>query len=70
MQPVAANDVEAADLASLRADFPHFRIWREAIGGRVRYNAYRMQSGLHPHTLISDDLSEMRAALEPSRPEA
>jgi hypothetical protein len=55
------------ELAALGADFPAYRIWRENLCGRIRYNAYRQQPGAHPHTVITADLAEMRAALEPSR---
>jgi S-adenosyl methyltransferase len=65
--PASAVQGPADELASLQEEFPAYRIWRENICGRVRYNACRMQPGLHPHTVITDDLAEMRAALEPSR---
>jgi hypothetical protein len=53
-------------LTALRQDFPAFRIWRETIHDRTRYTACRQQPGLNPHTVITDDLGELRAALEPS----
>jgi hypothetical protein len=55
------------ELAALGADFPAYRIWRENLCGRIRYNACRTQPGLHPHTLVTGNLAEMRAALEPSQ---
>jgi hypothetical protein len=54
------------ELASLRKDFPRFRIWRETIRDRVRYVARTKHPGLNPHTVVTDDLAELRAALEPS----
>jgi O-methyltransferase involved in polyketide biosynthesis len=58
---------QASELVTLQAEFPGYRIWREQIGGRVRYTACRRQPGLQPHTVVTDDLDELRAALEPSR---
>jgi S-adenosyl methyltransferase len=67
-RPAGAPAVAAPDpLTALQAEFPAFRIWRETICGRVRYNAIRRQPGVHPHTLVTGDLDEMRAALELSR---
>jgi hypothetical protein len=60
--PPAAPD----DLPGLRADFPTFRIWREDICGRTRYIAYRQHPDQHPHTVITDDPAELRAALKPA----
>jgi hypothetical protein len=47
------------------AEFPAFRIWRESICGRVRFIACRLHPDLHPHTVITADLDELRAALAP-----
>ena len=58
----------AADhLPALRADFPAFRIWREDAGGRILYVARSQYPSLNPHTVVTDDPAELRAALEPSR---
>jgi O-methyltransferase involved in polyketide biosynthesis len=65
--PASAVREPADELPSLQAAFPCYRICREDICGRVRYSACRQQPGLHPHTVITDDLAEMRAALESSR---
>ena len=54
------------ELASLRKDFPRFRIWRETIRDRVHYVARTKYPGLNPHTVVTDDLAELRAALQPS----
>lgn len=57
------NATPARDLASLRADFPGFRIWREMTGDRVRYIARSMHPGTGPHTAVTADLAELRAVL-------
>lgn len=59
MQPVPIHDAEADQLASLQADFPQFRIWREITFNRRRYIA----RGRHPHTVVTPDLDELRAEL-------
>jgi hypothetical protein len=51
----------------LRAQFPGHRIGTETIVDQVRYVARRLQDGAHPHTVITRDLSELRAALEAGR---
>ena len=65
-------DAMAADLDSLREEFPAFRIWRDANGERTRYVAQRLHPGTRPHTVVTADLPELRAALAvdptPSRP--
>ena len=62
--PAPADDAEGDDaLASLRADFPRFRIWRENFAGRVRYIARSQHPGQHPHTIVTDDPGELCAAL-------
>ena len=53
----------AADLASLREEFPAFRIWREANGERTRYVAQRLCPGTRPHSVVTADLPELRAVL-------
>jgi hypothetical protein len=55
------------ELAALQIEFPCFRIWHENIGGRVRYISRRLDPSLNPHTIVTKDLTELRAALEPSR---
>jgi hypothetical protein len=52
-----------ATLLALRADFPHFRIWTEVTGDRVRYIARRRSEGTGPHTVVVADLGELRAVL-------
>jgi SAM-dependent methyltransferase len=63
LQPAPAHDAELGELASVRADFPRFRIWCEDAWGRVRYIARSQHPGQHPHTIVTADLGELRAAL-------
>jgi len=59
---------EAPDpLLALQHEFPRYRISQEEICGRVRYAARSLEHGLRPHTVITGDLDEMQAALEPSQ---
>src|ERR1700730_10878343 len=51
------------ELASLREQFRGFRIWKEVIGERTRYIARRFDLEAHPHTAVTADLGELRAAL-------
>jgi hypothetical protein len=55
------------ELTGLQEEFPSFRIWTETIGKRARYVARSQRPGLNPHTVVTDDAAELRAALEPSR---
>jgi S-adenosyl methyltransferase len=58
--PEATETATAAHaLAALRADFPDHEIWPEDDGNQVRYVA----RGRHPHTVVTADLGELRAAL-------
>jgi hypothetical protein len=68
MQPAAPGDASADQIPALREQFPGFRIWKEAIGERVRYIARSQQPGLNPHTVVTDDVGELRAALETAQP--
>jgi hypothetical protein len=64
MRWAAGSDTEGSEeLASLQAGFPQFRIWREVICNRARYNARRLHRGTHPHTVVTTDPDELRAAL-------
>lgn len=67
-----APDVLADGLVDLRARLPHFRIWQEVTGDRIRYVARRLHPGTGPHTVVTANLAELRAALDdaPSRPQA
>ena len=56
------------DLAAVQADFPGYRIWREIFPDRDRYIVRSLVPGLSPHTLVTDDLAELRNVLEPVSP--
>jgi hypothetical protein len=56
-----------SELAMLRADFPGHLIGEESIMGRVRYVARRRWQGTQPHTVVTPDLAELRAALQAGR---
>ena len=51
------------ELADLQQDFPSYRIWREALGDHVRLVAVTRQPGVTPHTVVTADVAELRAAL-------
>ena len=67
----AGLDDEAArnipELAGLRAGFPCFRIWREETCDRVLYVARSLHLELNPSTVVTGDIGELGAALEPAR---
>jgi hypothetical protein len=64
MACAAESDTEGDDeLACLRVEFPGFRIWREETWGQTKYVARSQRAGLHPHTVVTGDLGELRAAL-------
>ena len=64
-----AVEALAAELDRLRADFPEFWIWRENTGSGVRFVARSQRVGLNPHTVVTADPAELRAALgQPDRP--
>jgi SAM-dependent methyltransferase len=54
-------------LLALQHEFPRYRIWQETTCGRARYVARSLEHGLRPHTVITGDLDELQAALEPSQ---
>ena len=60
------NDTDD-EVVLLRAEFPGHRIGTETIVDRIRYVARSQRDGTHPHTVITRDLSELRAALEAGR---
>jgi hypothetical protein len=53
-------------LARLQQEFPDFRIWREVTAEHVRFVAVRRQAGTRPHTVVTADMAELRAALSRS----
>ena len=52
-----------ATLAALRQEFPGYRVWLEPAYGRYRFVARRLHPGTRPHTVITSDPAEFRAAL-------
>lgn len=50
-------------LRQVRRQFPQFAIWREVSLDRCRYIARALDLGTNPHTVITDDLAELRDAL-------
>jgi hypothetical protein len=50
-------------LAWLREEFPLFRFWQEVTGERSRFVAQRAHPGVRPHTIVTADPEELRAAL-------
>jgi hypothetical protein len=54
------------ELASLREESSGFRIWREAYGEHIRYVAQRVHPAARPHTVVTADPAELRAALSMS----
>jgi hypothetical protein len=72
MQPLTpagrgAQD-DAARLDQLRTDFPDFDIAREIMRDRIRYVSRRRRPGVQPHTVVTADLDELRAALASGGP--
>jgi S-adenosyl methyltransferase len=59
--PAISDDLTS--LHALRADFPHYRFWRESARNRTRYVARTQYGGGSPHTVVTGDLAELRAAL-------
>ena len=64
----AGGPVSEDDLATVQADFPGYRIWREILPGRDRYVVRSLVPGLSPHTLVTDDLGELRDAAGTGQP--
>ena len=50
-------------LTALQRDFPAFEIWREITHTGVRYIARSKLLSQSPHTLVTKDPAELRAAL-------
>lgn len=68
MSPSADLDrSQEAKLAAVQEDFPAFWIWRETILNRARYVSRSRDFRVNPHTVVTHDLDELRAALEPAR---
>lgn len=54
-------------LSALRAEFPGHWISLENLCGKIRYVARTLHFGLNPHTVVTNDLDELAAALAPAR---
>jgi hypothetical protein len=54
-------------LAALQEEFPGFRIWQEVTGEHARLVAVRRDPGTSPHTIVTADIAELRAALNGPR---
>jgi hypothetical protein len=68
MQTVSVNTPPDATLAALRQEFPGYRVWLEPANGEYRFVARRLHPGTRPHTVITRDPAELRAALAPPQP--
>jgi hypothetical protein len=68
MSQAEEHHARQRDLADLQQDFPGYRIWQEPMGDHIRLVAVRRKPGTSPHTLVTNDLSELRAALANSTP--
>jgi hypothetical protein len=63
---VSLSDARSShqELAALRADFPQYDITRDATLSPARYVSRRLRPGVHPHTVVTPDPSELRAILQ------
>jgi hypothetical protein len=50
-------------LAALRKEFPSYRVWLEPARDQYRFVARRRHPGTGPHTIVTSDPAELRAAL-------
>jgi hypothetical protein len=50
-------------LRQVRSEFPDFEIWPEVTLDRTRFIAHAQSLAVHPHTVITSDLGELRDAL-------
>ena len=51
------------ELALLAAGFPEYQFWSERGRDHLRYVAQGIRLDIRPHTIVTTDLAEMRAAL-------
>ncbi len=63
----AISPVPAVLAAGLATDYPDYCVWTETFRAVPRYGAAARTLAIHPHTVITTDPSELRAALG-SRP--
>jgi len=64
----SAESRDHDELALLAAEFPAFRFWCQTFYERTLYIAQSTSLGTRPHTVVTDDLGELRAALEVGQP--
>jgi hypothetical protein len=55
------------ELARLAAEYPAFRFWCQTFSDRTLYTAQSTSLGTRPHTVVTDNLAELRAALAAGR---
>jgi hypothetical protein len=68
MSDADVHQARQRELADLQQDFPGYRIWQEPMGACIRLVAVRRNPGTSPHTLVTTDVAELRAALANSTP--
>jgi hypothetical protein len=68
VSPEDCSAPNGRDLTELQEDFPGYRIFTDVTGERVRLVAVRRQHGISPHTVVTADAAELRAALTGSVP--
>jgi hypothetical protein len=61
------GDTSPSVVAALREEFPGYRISRELFVGQVQYVACRLETGTHPHTVMTADPDKLRATLRAGR---
>jgi hypothetical protein len=62
------NTEHEVTLATLQEEFPAFRITLEPTAAGHRYIARSLHLNRNPHTLVTHDPAEMRAALSTADP--
>ena len=68
MSEIDEHHARQQELADLQQAFPRYRIWQEPMGDRIRLVAVRRAPGTGPHTLVTTEPAELRAALTSSTP--
>lgn len=59
------SEADQAEVVRLRARFPrHHIFYVMSVDRGLRYVAHRAAPGVRPHTIITDDLAELRHELE------
>jgi len=60
---MTTNPGDLDELALISAGFPAYRFWRSIAAGHSRYVAQTTDIDAHPHTVVTDNLTELAAAL-------